>query len=230
MKDQEQILIFENEDKNNNITKKNPEDFVFPARIFINGAPNVGKRNAFLNYFLRLKPAINRVLLIHLDPNTTEYDIIPHEKIKLEDLSNYFSFSNDEEGKKKIDRNQRSIVIIDEVNIKGLSNKQQNELLNLFQYVSSHCNCSITLIYQDFFKVPPAFRNACNQYILFKTNDRSRIQQIAMRIDEDVSNLYELMEGICRYKNDFLFIDMESPKDTKFRYRLNLFNPIVKFL
>ena len=252
------IRVYDNPDKPDGKKKSKGWEILWPARIFITGPPGCGKRNTLLNYYNTIKPKPDRTILIHLDPNTTEYDIIEHEKMKLEDfIDEMISESEDRNHSKKIEYNvqidnepvsdaktdnepisdnepasecheksDKNLVIIDEINISALPKAKINQFRTLFNYISTHKNTTVILSYQDFFRVPTEIRDACNQFAIFRDHNLIKLKLIAIRIGENVDTLYEIVTGLLRYNHDFMWVDMDEPKESLWHLRLNFYSPI----
>ena len=103
------------------------------------------------NLLIRAKPPFEEVFVIHCDPDyTKEYDDIG--AVLLKDIPS----PEDWEGQVK------TLVILDDLEFKGMSKDQRRNLDRLFGFVSTHKNISCILCSQDPFNVPPIVRRCSN--------------------------------------------------------------------
>ena len=221
------IYRFANPDKDKRESKKyNPLEFPYPSRIFIFGRPDSSKTNIAHNIVVRLDPEPDKIVVIHNDPDSLEYD-------SYKNIADDYTFiaMNDPEFEvpsfKEFDGNKKNLIIIDDLPM-GLLNKENKILMErLFNYASTHRQCTIILVYQNFHNVLPEIRRSMTHYILTGTNDYTSLNIIANKIATKVDDLIELMSFLTN-KYDSLLIDTtKSPGDT-YKYRLNLFNPITE--
>src|SRR4051812_36553491 len=75
------MLIFKNPDKVGG-GASGREDWLptWPFRMLLTGPPASGKRNALLNVVTRLDPPPDRIIVVHLDKDTKEYDILTDKR------------------------------------------------------------------------------------------------------------------------------------------------------
>jgi hypothetical protein len=161
------------------------------------------------NILLRQDPPFQRLYVIHCDSEfTQEYDDV---KAKL--LSD-FPEPDQWPGKEK------TLVVVDDVELKTLKKQQRMCLDRLFGYVSTHKNISVLLCSQDPFNVPAIVRRCSNLWILWPGKDVESTQTCARKCGVDLREMFEY----CKTPKSSVWIDMtdHSPQ----RLRLNGYEPI----
>lgn len=211
-------LLFKNPEKGGARRSTNPLIPDWPWRGIWIGPPNSGKRNSLLTLIAHLTPFPRRIVLIHLDPNSTEYDELEVERYSPEEPPAIDEF----------DREEPCLLIVDEVDIASMPKKTQAEFSRLFFHTSSHYNTSAALCYQEFHRVPPNIRHAMQLYTIFKSVDRNEIGAIERKVSMPKQHLLDIAENILRYQHDSVTIDTQKPVDDPMRLRLNLFTPILR--
>ena len=212
----DKIITIKNADKGEWVEKydNNINGFdilVHPFKLILSGKPNSGKSMLIQNLFLRIQISDKPFdTLIIIQPNSSnEYDILD-PTIILNDIPNVDNIVNPRLGK--------TLIIIDDFDLVKLNKTQQQNISQLFRFISSHCNISIFLSYQSFFDIP---RKCANYFILFKTNNKLEIRLIASRIGYDKHLFVDMFEKNIINKHDFLIVD--SNCDDKFMFRKNLY-------
>jgi len=74
---QRSLLLFDNPDKV--ATRPSGDDEampLWPFRLLLAGPPGVGKRNMLLNLAFRLNPRPSSIHVVHVDPETPEYEVL----------------------------------------------------------------------------------------------------------------------------------------------------------
>lgn len=249
------LIIFRNPDKmgggNSGIAVWLPK---WPFRMLLSGPPGCGKRNMLLNVIMRLRPAPTKILICHLDPSTTEYDVLKDLcPIEYFTPSNPPNFSNimkaskdsdegegegengdegegegengDEGEDEERDPDERTVVIIDETPTKSLDKKSRESLERLCNYGSTHKNTSIMMCFQNITDISPQIRRAFNQYVLWRQPDTGATALAAHRVGAPPDELSELM-SLCTEPHDSIWVDCDQHPDSEWRYRLNATNPI----
>lgn len=215
------ILPIKNKDKGFHEKWKegrNKLNVVHPFRILALGPPGSGKSTIAKNILLRVNPPFEKVFIIHCDPDyTQEYDDIA-EGTDLELLSE-IPPPESWEGKVK------TLVILDDLEFKGMSKDQKRNLDRLFGYVSTHKNISIILCSQDFHGAPTIVRRCANMFILWKTPDLHSMATVASKTGLRAEDFHELFT-LCKNSKDSIWIDLTE--NTPYPLRLNGFEVINK--
>ena len=144
-----------------------------PFRAIITGPPGVGKTCIIQNMVSRAHPPFQKVLVLHADPEQTkEYAGIQAEMMDSIPASNSW------------DGEQKTLCIIDDLEIRQLNKEQKRNMERLFSYVSTHRNVSVILTSQDNFNIMPCVRRSANIYILFKIRDVDSLKIIIASVGE----------------------------------------------
>ncbi len=125
------------------------------------------------------------------------------------------------------DRTQKTLMLIDDLDIKNLANKEQKHRLNrMFGNWSTHRNITVILCTQDFYECPPIVRRCSNFVILGRSKDRHSRNSIALKIGYDVNVLNRLYNRFVRDQFDTIWFDLT--KRTPYPLRSNGFG-IIEF-
>lgn len=194
---------------------RNPLNIPHPFRCVCLGPPNTGKTLTVKNILLRAKPPFKKVYIIHCDPDfTEEYDDIEAEF--LEEIPSPGEWPGDE----------KTVVILDDLEFKFMSKPQKRNLDRLFGNVSTHKNISVCLCAQDPFNVPPIVRKCSNLWIMWKMLDLDELATCSRRTGMHSSIMKELFQNIITGPFDSLWID--KTKDSPFPLRKNGFEILQK--
>ena len=167
-----------------------------PFRCVALGPPNCGKGTIVKNLLLRAKPEFEEVFVIHCDPNyTKEWDDIGGEMMS--------EIPNPEDWKGEV----KTLVILDDLEFKGMSKDQKRNLDRLFGFVSTHKHCSICLCAQDTFNVPPIVRRCSNLWVLWKMNDMDSLSNTARKTGMTAQNFNTIFNELMMNNHDSLWID-----------------------
>jgi len=111
------------------------------SRIIIYGLPSCGKTTLLLNLVLHQK--FDRIIIVHNDMNTKEYEQLDAE---------YFDEvpdPNDEE--LALDPEEKNLIIFEDLYYKALPKQQRKWLTDYFTTYSTHRSISVYLTCQDLF-------------------------------------------------------------------------------
>ena len=188
-----------------------------PFRCVCLGPPNVGKTTIVKNLLLRAKPEFEEVVVIHCDSGyTKEYDDIG-ENIE---MLNEIPAPEDWEGAVK------TLVILDDLEFKGMNKEQKRNLDRLFGYVSTHKNISCILCSQDAFNVPPIVRRCSNLWVLWRCPDLDAMATCARKTGLKANNFNSIFNQLMLDQKDSLWID--TTDKTPYKMRKNGYTIIEK--
>ena len=106
-----------------------------PWRSLYCGIPNCGKTNMIKNMLIRANPPFEKVIVVHCSPEfTKEYDDLDNTEI-IAEIPNPTEFDGEE----------KTLVILDDIDLTALSKDQKGNLDRLFGFVSTHMNVSVCL-------------------------------------------------------------------------------------
>ena len=172
-----------------------------PFRAVLLGPPNTGKSTTVKNMVIRQEPPFEEICVIHCDAeHTKEYDDLGDD-VKMMSL---IPAPQDWEGLKK------TLVIIDDLELKTLPKDQKRNLDRLFGYVSTHKNISVCLCSQDPFNVPPIVRRCSNLWVLWKCNDIDSMSICARKTGLKSDAFNSIFNDLLLNKRDSLWIDLTN--------------------
>jgi len=198
---------------------RNMLDIPHPYRAICLGPPNCGKSTTVKNLLVRANPPFEKITVIHCDPEyTQEYDDLGSDV----EIMGSVPAPEDWEGE------QKTLVILDDLEFKSMNKEQMRNLDRLFGYVSTHKNISCILCSQDSFNVPACVRRCCNVFILWKMTDIDSMACTARKTGLKASNLKNIFDTLMTEPKDSLWIDLTS--HTPYPLRKNGFQKIKKEL
>lgn len=170
-----------------------------PFRCVLLGPPNVGKTTIVKNLLLRAHPPFEEVVVIHCDSGyTKEYDDIGDNVEILSEIPS----PEDWEGKVK------TLVVLDDLEFKGMNKDQKRNLDRLFGYVSTHKNITCILCSQDPFNVPAIVRRCSNLWVLWKGVDLDSMAVCARKAGMKADEFKHIFDKIMTEPKDSLWLDM----------------------
>lgn len=185
-------------------------DFPHPFRGVLLGPPNSGKTTTVKNILMRQTLPFQRMYLVHCDAsNTNEYKDVGAIALSR------FPRPEDWPG------NEKTLLVIDDVELKTMNKHQLQCLDRTFGYVSTHKNLSVLLCAQDPFNTPAIVRRCSNLWVLWPNRDADAMQTIARRCG--VQNLTGLFK-YCQTPKDSIWVDLTDGSPHKLR--LNGYTPI----
>ena len=210
-KNKNKITIFHNADKEwHEIwdNKRHMMNIPHPFRAVLTGPPSCGKSSFVLNFVMHQKPYFEEIIVIHVDPEyTKEYDIIKPKKLdKIPDPHSW-------DGKKK------TLVILEDLEYKGMDREQKRCLDRLFGYVSTHKNISVCLTSQDCFNINPGVRRCANIWVLWRIKDMDSIKVLSRKIGLTVKQICYLFNNFIDNNHDSIMID--NSDHSPYRIRKN---------
>lgn len=209
------IIPLQNQDKKFHEKWKKGQDelnFPHPFRCILSGGVNMGKTTIIKNMIVRQKPFFEKIVVIHCDPEfTNEYDDldatiigeIPHPT--------------------KWDGTKKTLVILEDIEYKGLSKQQQSNLDRLFGFCSTHKNISICLTCQDFFNLFPSAKRMANLFVIWRSNDMDSFKMISRKCGINMEQFMNYFNSFTE-RRDSLWIDLTDK--SPFKIRKNGYTPL----
>ena len=186
-----------------------------PFRCVCLGPPNCGKGTVVKNILLRAKPEFEEVYVIHCDPGyTKEYDDVGG--VMLDKIPPPEQW----EGLVK------TLVILDDLEFKGMCKEQRRNLDRLFGFVSTHKHISCILCSQDPFNVPPIVRRCSNLWVLWRCPDLDAMATCARKTGMKSDSFNTIFNQFKLDGHNSLWIDMTEK--TPYPLRKNGFTMIKK--
>jgi len=106
--------------------------------------------------------------------------------------------------------NRKMLVILEDLEFKGMNKQQKQALDRLFGYVSTHKNISVALCAQDAFNVPPCVRRCSNLFVLWKCPDMDSMNLVARKAGMTARKLNKLFETHVRAPKDSIWVDLSD--------------------
>lgn len=170
-----------------------------PFRLLCLGPPNVGKSTIVKNILIRAKPEFEEVVVVHIDSDyTKEYNDLGDNV----EILNEIPAPEDWEGRVK------TLVVLDDLEFKGMNKQQKHNLHRLFGFVSTHKHISVILCSQDAFNVPCVVRRCSNMYVLWKCPDLDSMSNLARKANMKPDELKNIFDNLMSNFRDSLWIDM----------------------
>tara|TARA_B110000902_G_scaffold113995_1_gene134226 strand:+ start:4584 stop:5246 length:663 start_codon:yes stop_codon:yes gene_type:complete len=177
---------------------RNMLNFPHPFRAVCLGPPNKGKSTTVKNILLRADPPFEEVKVIHCDGDyTKEYEDVDA------DMLSEIPAPAEWGGVVK------TLVILDDLELKGMSKEQKRNLDRLVGYVSTHKNISVILCSQDPFNVPPIVRRCSNLWILYEGTDRDSVAQLSRKAGY-TKEQFDILFDKCTEFHDSIWLDKTS--------------------
>jgi hypothetical protein len=236
----EHITIFPNPEKSRRV-RLGPEEYMpySSSRILLSAMPNCGKRNTILNIIHRMDPLPSHCHIVHCDPLTIEYDCLADLGIpvsmyepedfpmikNIDDPDEDESAGEDEDPEAAREKLQNPLVIVDECTQDQLGKEGSHRLERLVNHICTHRNTTLICSIQSILNLPPKARRGFNHLVLWKQADKDVNRMSAQRASIDPAMLEDMFE-LCETKYDHIWIDLDEPHDSPWRYRLNFIWPI----
>lgn len=188
-----------------------------PFRAIIAAPPHSGKSTVIKNILLRADPPFKKIVIVHCDPeNTAEYEDI--DKVE---LVAHVPMPDEWDGETK------TLCIIDDIELKILSNEQKTALSRLFGYVSTHKDTSVCLTSQDPYQIPSICRRSANVFILWKLVDLNALVMTARKTGYSAEDYRYFFTCLAKNRHDSIWIDMTE--NSPYPLRLNGYIPILDY-
>jgi hypothetical protein len=214
----QEVIVFPNADKDSFQESEDEEDYANIPRqnlsAIVAGRPNSGKSCLMKTILIHADPPYQKIWVVHVDPQTKEYNDIECEVVgSVNDLPDTDGFDPDE----------KTIVIIEDLDYEELKKSERSKLSYLLRYTHSHYGVSIVILTQNIFGVPVGLRRKVSQLFLFR-HDINTMMMLCSRFGISRNKLIYIFDNICTDRHDSLLIDDTAHKVP--RLRKNIFIPI----
>ncbi len=151
---------------------RNYLDLIWSFAWCLCGPPSSGKSTIIKNHIIRANPPYEQVLVCHFDSEgTQEYD----------DCGNVEYIESLPDPKKINPAKQKTLLIIEDLNLTTMSKDERYKLDRLAGYSRSHRAVSLALTVQNPLDCPVGFRRMCNVFTLWKQPDLNGLMLMARR-------------------------------------------------
>lgn len=195
---------------------QNPIRFPKPFRCCLLGKVNSGKSLLAKHIILAhqgAKPKFEEIHVIHGCNSSTEYDDIEPTSIR-EDIPNY-----DEYDPKKL-----KLLIFDDYDFTMIKPDQLKNLSELMRFGSTHCNISIMVLHQSWFRIPKIVKDCSNVFVIWRPHDNDELGTIARRVGMKKDDMTALFNELLPEWRDSLLINLIP--NAPYKLGKNLFEPI----
>ena len=216
------IIGLPNPDKLKHETYENyPKDFNIarfpvPFRCVILGKVNSGKSLIVKHILMarqEAKPKFKEVYIVHGCENSEEYDDVEPTEI-MKEIPSYTDFDPD----------TLKLLIIDDYDFTQIDSASLKRLSELFRFGSTHCNMSIILAHQSWFRIPKIVKDCANVFVIFRPHDWDELKKIGRRVGLSKDVNVQIFDAHLPNWRDSLTIDLNPKSPAKFRK--NLFEPL----
>ena len=194
----------------------NPIRFPKPFRCCILGKVNSGKSliaKHILMAHQEKKPKFEEVHIVHGCQSSTEYDDVEPTTIR-SDIPHYDEY----------DPSIHKLLILDDVDFTSLPQDQLKNLSELVRFGSTHCNISILLMHQSFFRIPKIVKDCSNVFVIFRPHDNDELFTIGRRVGLKKEEILDIFRKHLPKWRDSLLINLIP--DAPFKFGKNLFTAI----
>ena len=212
----DRIILLPNKDKDFHErweSGRNLLNIPHPFRAVMLGPPGSGKSTVVKNLLLRADPPYCAVVIVHCDPlYTQEYKDI--NCVMLDKIPSPEEWPGD----------RKMLVILEDLEFKGMDKKQKQALDRLYGYVSTHKHLSVCLCAQDAFNVPASVRRCSNLFVLWRCPDMDSANLVARKAGLTAKTLNALFDQFCSSPKDSVWVDLSD--DSPAKIRVNGYNVI----
>ena len=120
-------------------------------------------------------------------------------------------------------RKRKVLIAFDDMISHVLSDKKAQQILKYFFIRCRKLNISLCFLTQSYFSVPKDVRLNCKHYIIFKSNNKRELQNVAINhsADVDYKDFIKIYKKCTENLYNFLTIDTTQSVDKKFSSALS---------
>lgn len=187
---------------------------VLPFRMVVVAPSGSGKTNFILNMLQKFsagKGTFNTITIITKNKQEPLYEWLEDKTKKtvkiLEGIENIPNLD-------KFNKEDQHIVIFDDLVL-----EKDQKKMNEFYIRGRKRGISVCYLSQSFFKIPKVIRTNCNYFVILKLSGKRDLNLILSEFELGISKdeLVSMYEYATNEKFNVLLIDVEAPKETKFR-------------
>jgi hypothetical protein len=180
----------------------NPLRFPKPFRCTILGGVNSGKSLIAKHILAAHQEKGQKFKELHIihgitSERTKEYDITDPTSV-MQEIPHYTMFNPD----------INTLLIFDDVDFTSLTGDDKKRMSELFRFGSTHCNISIILLHQSFFRVPKIVKDCCNVFIVFRPHDNDELNTIGRRVGLNKEKIQTVFNEHLPHWRDSLLINL----------------------
>ena len=184
-----EFIVLKNKDKGFHESYKkrdSPIRFPHPFRLACLGGVNSGKSLTIKNVILahaRRKPKFREVIVVNPNTQTREYD-----DLDITCLRTTIPAMDE------MDQSVKKLVVLDDYDFTNMGKEEMTRLSELVRYGSTHCNCSVIISHQSWFRVPKIAKDCCNVFIIWRPKDIDELHTIGRRVGlkkEEITQIFK---------------------------------------
>ena len=121
-----------------------------------------------------------------------------------------------------IKKRKKVLIVFDDMISHVISNKNAQQVLQELFIRCRKLNISLCFLSQSYFSVPKDVRLNCTHYVIFKLNNKRKLQNIAINhsADFDYKDFIKIYRDFTKKPYNFLTIDSQ-PTDKRFKKNFN---------
>ena len=200
----------------------------WPYKKLIIGPSGSGKTNYLLNSIQKDNNIIDKIYLYAKDLEEPKYQLLIRKREQagtnnLKDLNAFIEYSNNmddiydniEDYNKK--RKRKVLIVSDDMISHVMSDKKAQQVLKELFIRCRKLNILLCFITQSYFSVPKDVRLNCANYIMFKSNSKRELQNIAINhsADIDYKDFVKIYRNCTKEPYNFLTINTTQPVDKR---------------
>jgi len=187
---------------------------VLPFRMVVVAPSGSGKTNFILNMLQKFssgKGTFNTITIITKNKQEPLYEWLEDKTKKtvkiLEGIENIPKLDS-------FNKEDQHIVIFDDLVL-----EKDQKKMNEFYIRGRKKGVSVCYLSQSFYKIPKVIRTNCNYFVILKLSGKRDLNLILSEFELGVSKkeLMDMYEYATKEKFNVLLIDVEAPKEKKFR-------------
>lgn len=192
-----------------------------PSLVLIANGKNCGKTRLAKNFIAKKNLPYQRIVVYSPMPDTEEYT----SDIDCEMINDIYDIFNEESPSKTIfDRNERNLLVCDDLDMKNLRRDDQRLLSDFFRFHCTHNNIDIIIIVQNLYDTLPICRRIADIVILFNNHDAEFMKTLSKKFSIPLDDFKYIFKNLITEKTDSLLIDESRPE--KYRLRKNIYEII----
>ena len=186
--------------------------------MIIAGNSGSGKTQTLLNLIYNMPDTFEKIFIITKNKDEPLYNFL-EDKLGEDGLSIKEGISELPD-LDSLDKEQNNLIVLDD--LVNEPTKQQRPICDYFIRARKK-NCSIIYISQSFYAVPKLIRDNISYLIIKQVSSMKNLTMICREcsLGIDKKQLKMIYDDATETKQDFLLIDLEGDKDSRFRKGFN---------
>jgi ABC-type dipeptide/oligopeptide/nickel transport system ATPase component len=185
-----------------------------PFRMIIAGNSGSGKTQTLLNLLYNMPDTFEKIFIVTKNKDEPLYNYL-EDKLGKDGLTIKEGITELPDVD-SLDKEQNNLIVLDD--LVNEPTKQQRPVCDYFIRARKK-NCSIIYISQSFYAVPKLIRDNISYLIIKQVSSMKNLTMICRECSLGIEKkqLKEIYDDATQSKQDFLLIDLEGDKDSRFR-------------